>query len=148
MPHSLTESIRAAPQFSVLIGAFSIHSRFPYPLTCAQQFLRSHSHLLPLDYVQAPVLADSIRAVALQIDQHPVEAPGAPSGPVGTLGEVVIVAPQVVLAAVELLLRGLLQAVPHGLQDDTYPTIKRGQMRLPQDRCDRILRQRVAHPFR
>lgn len=119
------------------------HSRFSFPLTCA---FRALTHIWFLDYVQASVLADSIRTVALQIDQYPVEAPPGPPGTIGTLGEVVVV--QLILAAIELLFRRFLQTVSHSLQDDTYPSIQRRQMRFPQDRCNGIDRQRFSHPFR
>lgn len=91
---------------------------------------RALTHIWLLDYVQASVLADLMRTVALQIDQYPIETPGSPGSTIGTLGEVVLVA-QLVLAAVELFLGCLFQAVSHGLQYDAHPAIERGQMRLP-----------------
>lgn len=119
------------------------HSRF----SCSFVSRFAHSLTSGLDYVQSSESVDSARTVAPQINQYLIETSGPP-GTIGTLGEVVIVAPQLVLTAFEFLFRRLLQAVPHGLQNDRYPAVQGSQVRFPEYRCNRIGGQRLAHSFR
>lgn len=106
----------------------------------------THSHISGLDYVQSSVSVDAMGTVALQINQYLVESFGPP-GTIGTLGEVVIVA-QVVLTALEFFFRGLLEAVPYGLQNDGHPPVQCGQVRFPENRCNWIGGQRLSHSLR